>query len=120
MVDGRKVHQNALPNYQNAKIPRGKIEGYVLDPLHPVGKNKALVFKRALGLNQSNWEILLKAIMDELPYHEAVIGKVDKYGQRYSVTIPITGPNGKAAQVITGWIVETGATYPSLATARVR
>jgi hypothetical protein len=56
MANGaRSVHPNALPNYRNAVIPREKLEGYVLNPMHPVGKNKAIVFKSALGFYKSNW-----------------------------------------------------------------
>lgn len=53
MIKGnRGIHPNALPNYEKATISRQKIERYVLDPTHSVGKNKAVVFKSALGFNQ--------------------------------------------------------------------
>jgi len=121
MVKGsRSIHSNALPNYQNAEIPREKIEGYVLSPSHPAGKNKAIVFESALGLNRDHWEMLSKAILDELAYHEAVLRRNDAYGQRYNVTLPVTGPNGKTAQVLTAWIIKSGRDYPSFVTAMVQ
>jgi hypothetical protein len=121
MVKGsRSIHPHALPNYKSAEIPGEKIEGYVLNSSHPVGKNKAIVFESALGLNQSDWEMLSRAILDELAYHEAVLGRNDVYGQRYNVTLPITGPNGKTVDVLTAWIIESGRDYPSFVTAMVQ
>ena len=117
---GRVPHSNALPNYQNAVILRDKLEGYALNPGHPVGKNKAVVFRSALGFEQSDWEMLRDSIFMELPYHEAVVGKTDRYGTRYNVTMPITGPNGRTVDVLTAWIVEAGNDYPSIVTAIVK
>ena len=57
----RSVHPNALPNYQRAVILREKLEGYSLNPEHPVGKHKAIVFKSALGYEQANWQLLQTA-----------------------------------------------------------
>lgn len=121
MAEGsRSIHPNALPNYQNAEISREKIEGYVLNSSHPIGKNKAAVFKSALGLNRSDWEMLSRAILDELAYHEAVSGRNDVHGQRYNVTLPIRGPNGRTADVLTAWIIKSGANYPSFVTAMIQ
>ena|SRR5437016_5136595 len=117
---GRAAHSKALPNYQRAVIPRIKVEGYVLDPTHPVGKHKAIVFKRALGFEQSDWEMLRDSISAELPYNEAIIGKTDRYGARYNVTMSITGRNGRTVDVLTAWIVEDGTDYPSFVTALVK
>jgi len=94
----RMVHRKALTNYPNAVLAREKLEKYVLDPTHPVGKHKAIVFKRVLGFVQSDWSLLARAILLELPYHEAVLGRRNAYGQRYSVTIPITGPSGRTVR----------------------
>jgi hypothetical protein len=117
---GRSAHGKALPNYQRAVIPRVKVEGYVLDPTHPVGKHKAIVFKSALGFEQSDWEMLRNAIIAELPYHEAIAGKTDQYCTRYNVTMPIKGPIGRTLDVMTARKIETGEDYPSFLTAKVK
>ena len=117
---GRTVHGKALPHYQRAVIPRVKIEGYVLDPAHQVGRNKAIVFRSALGFEQSDWEMLSNSIIAELPFYEAIAGKTDQYCTRYNVTIPITGPNGRTLDVMTAWKIETGEDYPSFLTAKVK
>ena len=114
---GRIAHSKALPNYQKAVLPREKLEKYVLDPTNPVGKHKAIIFERVLGFVQSDWDSLGKAILGELAYHEAAMGRRDHYGQRYNVTMPITGPRGRIADVLTAWIIDTGEDYPRFITA---
>jgi len=91
-----------------------------LNPEYPVGGNKAKVFDSALGYNQSNADGLMNQIYEKLPQTESVLGKVDNYGQRYTVDIPITGPNGNTATVRTGWILKPGSTKPELTTLFVK
>jgi len=116
----RNVHPNALSGYEKASIPRAKLEDYLLNPAHPVGKHKAKVFESALGFDQSSWELLEMAIRNELPYNEALSTKDDLYGRRYNVTITIKGPNGSEKEVITAWILKTGDDRPSFVTAYLR
>jgi len=113
----RTPHPNALPYYEEVGIPREKLEGYCLNPEHPIGKHHAIVFKSALGFDQSNWQILAGLIIEQLPYCEAVLGIKDGYGQRYNVIMSITGPNGKTADVLTAWIVDIGQDHPRFVTA---
>jgi hypothetical protein len=114
----RTPHPKALPNYERAVIPRGKLEGYALDPAHEDGKHKARLFKGILGFERADWQKLEKVILDELPYHEAVLSRVDKWGTFYSVSLPVEGPNGKTAVVQTIWKIETGTDFPSFVTPR--
>jgi hypothetical protein len=124
MADGRSIHPNALPNCQNAEIARDKLEGYALNPNHEAarpdgssGKNKARVFKAALGFDQSNWEILKQRILDELPYHEAIFEAERKnWGKAYRVDMSILGVNGSTRNVRTAWIIKHGKDHPSLVT----
>ena len=111
---GRSPHPNALPNYQNAVVPRNKLERYSLDLTHRRGKHKAVVFKSALGFVKSDWEILKQRILNDLPYYEATPTKEDSWGKRYKVVIPIRGPNGNTANVVVTWIIKAGTDYPSL------
>lgn len=123
----RKPHPKALPNYQRAVIPPAKLEKYALNPRHVSrvqgrsnGMDKARVFKSALGFDETDWELLRDSIFEELPYYEATLGVEDEYGQRYDVTLSITGPNGNTANVLTGWIIAPETDYPSLTTAYCR
>jgi hypothetical protein len=114
----RSPHPKALPNYERAVIPRSKLEGYALDPAHKDGRHKARLFKSILGFEQADWQKLEKAIMDELSYYEAVLSRVDKWSEFYSVSLPVVGPNGKTTVVQTIWKIETGTDFPSFVTPR--
>ncbi len=109
MAEDRAPHEGALPNYSHAVIPREKLERYCLDSNHvsktfgkSSGKDKARVFKAALGFLKADWELLKARILEELPYEEAAAGDEDEHGKRYTVVVVITGPNGKRAVVECG------------------
>ena len=111
---------NPLPYFKNAVIDSKKIYDYALNPNHPVGGNKARVFGSALGYNQSNGEGLIAQIYENLPQNEAITGQNDQFGQRYTVDMSITGPNGNTAVVRTGCILAPGSVTPSLTTLFVK
>lgn len=93
---------NILPNAENAVISPSKIFDYALKE-----KNKARAFQEALGYNQSNGEELIQNIRENLKNFEAREGKDSEYGKRYSILMGLTGANGKKANVMTGWIVDS-------------
>lgn len=103
-----------------AVILRNKLEDYALNPSHePDGKHKARVFKSVLGFEQSDWEELSQRILDELPYHEAMLSGEGLYGRKYVVTLTIVGLNGNTARVKTVWIIRHGTDFPSFVTTLV-
>ena len=112
--------ENCIPNIEEAFINPDKLTKYALNPNHPVGVNKARVFESALGYNLSNSDDLMKQVFEKLPMCDAVPGTVDVYGARYTVDIPITGPNGNTANVRTGWIIKAGSSIPELTTLYVK
>ena len=112
--------KNVLPNFENASINSNKLTGYALNPEHPVGGNKAKVFESALGYNQSNADELIQQVYQKLPQSEVTRGTLDQYGQRYTVNLMITGPNGNTVNVRTGWIIKTGSDIPELTTIYVK
>ena len=115
----RSPHPNALPNFQNAEIPRQKLLNYLLDPLHKEGQHKARVFKAALDFDQSTWEELAQAIRAELPYYPAVAGSGGTWGKKYEVILPVTGKNSSAVDVLTVWIVRPETNFPTFVTALI-
>lgn len=124
MAEIRTPHERALPGHEKAVIPREKLERYCLDSAHEPkafgkgsGKDKARVFKAALGFVKSDWELLKNRILEELPYREALIRQEDEYGKRYNVNVLITGPNGHTATVLTAWIIRPNTDYPFFVTA---
>ncbi|MBL0319197.1 MAG: hemagglutinin repeat-containing protein [Alphaproteobacteria bacterium] len=112
--------KDVLVNADNAVIDKNKITGYALNPEHPVGGNKATVFESALGYNQSNADNLILQVKEGVKNYPATLGNADEFGQRFTVDMPITGPNGKTATVRTGWIYDTGSNIPRLTTIFVK
>jgi RHS repeat-associated protein len=111
---------NQLPNVKNAEIDPRKLTEYALNSESDVGSHKARVFKSALGYDQSNADDLMKQIYDKLPESQATVGKLDNYGQRYTVDMEITGANGNVATVRTGWIIGSKSDSPRLTTLMVK
>lgn len=114
-----QVTHPIMPNAGNAEIPSQKITSYALNPDHPIGGNKARVFKSALGFDQSNAGDLTCQIKDGIARYPAQPGRADQFGRRYTVDIPVTGPAGSGT-VRTGWIIKPGSDAPSLTTLFVK
>lgn len=114
----RTPHPQALPNYQNAVIPRSKIEDYALNPAHTDGRHKARLFKSVLGFERRDWQALSDALLAELPFNEGIFSREDGWGKYYLVSLVIKGPNGNTARVTTVWIIKHGTDYPSFVTPR--
>lgn len=51
---GSNYAETPLPNFDKAEINPKKLTDYALNPDHPVGANKARVFKSALGYDKNN------------------------------------------------------------------
>ena len=88
---------------ERAVIEDSKFMGYALNPHSERGQHKARVFAQALGFNLSNWELLKRAILEALPARPARLTSETAFGKKYEVVIPITGPNGRTADVLTIW-----------------
>lgn len=113
-----------LRNWHKAQISGEKLRAYVLNPKHPEGRHKARLFNE-LGYDQNNWRELRQAILDALKDAEAQQKKTDEHGERWEVRLRVTGPSGKAAMLITGWIYDrrsdgTLSEVPRLITAYIR
>ena len=119
----RYVPGAPLPGVKKATFPMPKLTHYALDPDHPEGKHKAKVFAATLGLRKEHAELLHAQVMAWLPHAEAMTGEADSFGNRLNVTVPVTGPNGKTVDVLTGWFYKkdgnTIATRPTLTTIMV-
>jgi hypothetical protein len=109
----------SLPNNKRAFIAIEKLRDYCLNPFHPVGKDKAIIFRLALGLTDQDADFLMKAIMKKLPESKATAGKEDQYGKRYTVDMKIRNLDKEAA-IRTGWIVKTSENFPRLTTCYVK
>ncbi|WP_370694299.1 DUF6883 domain-containing protein [Pseudomonas sp. FP2338] len=52
--------------------------------------------------------------------YPAKLGAADKFGQRITIDMPMTGPNGNTATVRTGWIFDPGSSTPNMTTLYVK
>ena len=104
-----------LPNGERALIDPLKVTGYSLDPEHDEGRHKAHLFESLIGINRQNSELLFNALEHAAVTGNAVMGKSDKYGQRYVIDFPFTGPGGKAT-IRAVWIIRVGEDFPRLVT----
>ncbi|HHC24939.1 MAG TPA: hypothetical protein ENK58_05920 [Desulfobacterales bacterium] len=113
------THNSCLIGANRAKTDTRKFTEYALNPNHSVGGDKARVFESALGYNQSNYHGLLHQIRQGVMNNTPVPGKINKFGARYTVDIPVSGPKGGAI-VRTGWIYRPGSQVPELTTLFVK
>jgi len=89
------------------EIDPRKLTEYSLNPNHKRGgADKARVFRSTLGFTRDRYQSLIDQIETKVLDAEAVPGKADRYGQRYTVKIEIEGvtPDLRAL-VLTAWIV---------------
>ena len=108
-----------LPNAQEAILDVRKLADYCLDPVHRRGRNKARVFRAALGIAREDAGWLRVAILEALPDAEAFEYEVDNYGTRWHVDVRVAR-QGKQAMVRTTWILRTGETVPRFVSCWVR
>jgi filamentous hemagglutinin len=104
-----------LVGADRAIVEERKLVAYALDPTNPVGRHKARVFDAALGYTRSNCGDLLAQIREGVMAHRPIPGRVDEFGARFTVDMPVRGPAGQAV-VRTGWIYDRGSVVPRLVT----
>ena len=103
-----------LPNGERAEIGT-KLEDYVLNPLHPHGKHKAVVFEKA-GITLSNAYVLREALMEAAAKSDAAESRGDNgFGLVFVLRFPVTTTGGNAT-VLSAWIVRREEDFPRLIT----
>jgi len=108
-----------LPNGECAIVPIEKLRDYCLDSDHVTGRDKARVFKSALGLTRENAELLSAALTTAARDGEALATDTDEYGERYVLDFWMT-VQGRAAIVRSSWIVRAGEMTPRLTSCYVK
>jgi hypothetical protein len=107
-----------LRNARHAAIDERKLTDYVLSPPHPRGRDKARIFRSALGYDRSSRAGLIEQILRAILKHEAVFVRQDRYGRHYRIDLILEGPRG-TARVRTGWLYDRGSDVPRLTKAFV-
>jgi len=104
-----------MPSGERAVINVRKIEDYCLSEEHDDGKHKARLFREILGITPDSSQDLVDALKQAAADREAEEGKLDGYGQRFVIDMPMQGPAGTAT-VRSAWITLTGESIPRLVT----
>ena len=104
-----------IPNCQNAFIDERKLRDYALNPDHPVGQHKARLFLAFLNLTAADLDSLIGILLDVVQTHDAKIGKLDEFGQRYRIDFLLEW-EGNQAVVRSGWVIRTDEEFPRLVT----
>jgi hypothetical protein len=104
-----------LPNGEQAVVDPRKLLAYSLDPEHDEGRHKARLFDTLLGVNLGNAEDLIRSLEHAARLVDAAEGKLDQYGQRYTIDFVFAGPAG-TAKIRSAWIIRSGENFPRLVT----
>ena len=107
---------NALPNAHHAVVEPEKLRDYLLAQAHPVGRFKARFFF-GLGYTSEAWQRLRDDLLRLASSGETVPGPLGPYGQKMTVSGSLNGPNGRAAKVISVWLIPPNGDAPRFITA---
>ncbi len=88
-----------LPDGDRAIIPLEKLLGYCLNPNHPKGKHKAIVFKSVLGITAENVTQLDQLIRQAAIAGDVVQERTTEFGREFKLDWVI--PNTNAVQLRT-------------------
>lgn len=102
-----------LEPFNNPIIPDDKLLDYCLNPSHPDGKHKARVFKSALNIDQTNFEVLKIAIIRKIKNVDVNLLEQNDFGSLYYADLSITNEN-LSAMVRTCWIIKIDENFPRL------
>lgn len=93
-----------LPQYEKAIVPIEKLRDYALNSNHPQGKNKARVFKAALGMERGHADVLANLLRSSLFRSPAVCGFKNPHGEYWTTYHEIVGLSGQSRVVTAAWI----------------
>ncbi len=99
-------------------MPREKLERYLLNPAHEVGRHKAQVFGSALGIRQRDWEYLRDQLQTAVVDAAVKSVRETPWGGLYELVLAVNGLNEQTRRVVTVWLV-AGEEPPRLVTAYV-
>jgi hypothetical protein len=105
-----------LPNAEHAVVQPAKLRDYLLAQAHPVGRFKARFFC-GLGYTSEGWQVLRDDLLRLALSAEAEPGQPGPYGQKFTVSGTLTGPNGGSATVVSVWLVSANEDAPRFITA---
>ena len=108
-----------LPNAERAFVDTRKLADYCLSAAHPLGRHKAAVFRRVLGLGPPDALTLRDWLLAAARTTPAQVGAADAFGQRFQLDFPVPTRARQRALVRPAWIVRAGEDFPRLTTCYV-
>ena len=108
-----------LPFAEKAYIDDQKLVGYCLSDTHITGKHKAHVFKSALGITTSDYQLLKEEILTAVLLNKAYFAGSNRQGDMYMVDFSMTYQDKKAT-IRTAWIILFGESFPRLVSCYVK
>jgi len=99
-----------LPGADRVQIEDRKVRGYLLSPVHPVGRFKARVFATA-GFTEPSADAFIAEVRRIAESGEVEEVRDTEFGRKYTVPGELRGPAG-VIRVLTVWIQEPG--HPAL------
>lgn len=105
-----------IPHAASAVVPERKINGYLLNPAHPVGGSKALFFIRH-GFSPGHWEDLKLVLLRHLAENEVAGLEHTRYGTRFVVDGPVHAPDGTVLNIRCAWYIDSEGEIPRFVTA---
>jgi hypothetical protein len=101
-----------LPNPQKAMLG-DKLKCYSLNLEHSLGKHKAFLFQKRLGITLTNKEILETALIEAIKNQEAIIYKEAAFGVHYDVKFYLKTDEGES-WILSSWIIRHEENFPRL------
>jgi uncharacterized protein DUF6883 len=105
-----------IPNADAAHVAQEKLNDYLLNLSHPVGRSKAKWFV-SLGYDPAEPMVLEQDLLKQVRTSDDYTEKGSPFGTKFVVSGIIAAPNGDRANVTTVWIVEPSDNRPRLVTA---
>ena len=105
-----------IPNADRAIIDAKKLHGYLLSTSHPVGRFKAAFFS-ILGYSAAKWQVLEADLREQHLSLGADLRESTPHGRKYEIRGTLRGPSGKAAEVVSIWLIPVGEDVPRFITA---
>jgi hypothetical protein len=108
--------RESLPDADAAFVETAKLVDYLLNPDHPIGRDKAAFLMR-FGFRRAAWRVLETALLAQARAGEVVGERQSPYGHHYTVEGPLPTPDGRNPTIRTAWVIAWGERRPRFVTA---
>ena len=108
-----------IPDLDSLVCSQTKVTQYLLSDRHPVGRTKAILFKR-FGYSVERWSILAEDLKKVARENEISAVEKSSFGVRYIVDGVLSTPGGRLLPVRTVWFIDNDEQIPHFVTAYPR